>query len=314
MRAGTPVLLGVLALAALHPPPAAACSVCYCGDPTLLPVGLVQPEPGQLRLSLDGSFLHKETGEEPAARLFTPRHLGEDGFEAHDELRLTMTGALTLGDATLTALVPWVSKTLTSREGAAVESGEASGPGDIELYARRQLFLSRRLAPVRHILSISAGVKLPTGEARALGVDGAPLDSHLQPGSGSFDFLAGPAYTYDADPFSLYASVLGRYNGAGPDGLRYGASLLVNAAARYRLSDYALAAVQLSGRLTARDAGGGGVDPNSGGAILFAAPQLVVRPAGRWALRAAVQLPVANALYGVQRESPVAQLGVSYDL
>jgi hypothetical protein len=48
--------------------------------------------------------------------------------------------------------------------------------------------------------------------------------------------------------------------------------------------------------------------------MLFASPQVVVRPAGSLTLRAQVQLPVAAALFGEQKEYPVLQLGMSYDL
>jgi hypothetical protein len=288
------------------PAAAWACSVCYCGDPTLLPLGILQPESGQLRLSLDGSFLEKDTGTvtPPTDRLF--RHVGTNSDEHHAEFRLTMTGALTLNDTTFSAVVPWVSKTLTEKTGAAIKESALAGPGDLELYARQQWFLSPRIAKTRHILALSGGVKLPTGEYGE--------DPHLSPGSGSFDLLAGPSYTYDADPFSLFFSVLGRYNGENQNGFRYGSSLLGNMALRYRINDYVLVAVQLNGRITSRDQQGGLLDSNSGGSTLFVSPQVVVRPKSTWALRASVQQPVVNQLYGEQSESMVLQMGVSYDL
>lgn len=294
--------LSLLLLVALFlPAQALPCSVCYCGDPTLLPLGLERPESGQLRLSFDGSFLQKESGAPEEIRL-VPRHSGADELESLQELRLTVTGALTLRDTTLTTVVPWVSKTLTSPEGSA----GAAGAGDIELYLKRQWFLTSRLAPKRHIVSFGGGVKLPTGESSE--------EPHEMPGSGSFDLLAGPSYTYDADPFSVYISVLGRYNGEGRGGFQYGSSLLVNATARYRLNDYLLLAGQLSGRSTQKDQSNETQDNNSGGAILFAAPQVVVRPKGTWALRGALQIPILERLNGEQHESPIFQFGISYDL
>jgi hypothetical protein len=284
-----------------------ACSVCYCGDPTLLPLGILQPESGQLRLSFDSSFLQKETGEEPLINGLTFRHIGsKNSFERHDERRLTMTGSLTLRDTTLTIVAPWVSKTLTEQTGAAVETSSLAGPGDIELYARQQWFISPRIAKTRHILALSGGLKLPTGESIE--------DTHLSPGSGSFDLLAGPSYTYDADPFSLYVSVLGRYNGENQDGFRYGSSLLGNIALRYRINDYVLLSMQLNGRITTQDQQGDLRDSDSGGGILYLSPQVVVRPKSTWALRASVQQPIVEGLYGFQSESMVLQLGVSYDL
>jgi hypothetical protein len=297
----------VALLLAWAPPTAAwACSVCYCGDPTLLPLGILQPESGQLRLSLDGNFLQKETGAPPLSKGLSFRHIGSKSDESHAEWRLSMTGALTWNDTTLTAVIPWVSKSFTEKAGAAIEESDLAGPGDIELYAKQQWFLGPRIAKTRHIVALSGGVKLPTGASTE--------DTHLSPGSGSFDLLAGPSYTYDADPFSLFVSVLGRYNSENQEGFRYGSSLLGNVALRYRLNDYVLLGVQLNGRITTRDMQGEQIDENSGGQILFVSPQVVLRPRGTWALRASVQQPVVNHLYGEQSESMVLQMGVSYDL
>jgi hypothetical protein len=294
--------LFVLGVALLSAPSAHACSVCYCGDPTLLPLGIIQPESGQLRLSFDGSFLHKETGDPQS----TLRHANGQGVESHDELRLLMTGSLTLGDTSFALSVPWLAKSLEERQGAAIRRDSLAGPGDIELYAKQQWFLNHRISPIRHVVALSVGVKLPTGQGAE--------DIHLSPGSGSFDVMLGPSYTYDADPFSLYASILGRYNGEGFDGARFGSSLLVNLAARYRLNDYVLVATQLNGRVTGQDKEAELVEPDSGGMIFFVTPQVIVRPKKTLAMRASVQLPALNRLYGEQSESPVFQLGASYDL
>jgi hypothetical protein len=300
-------LVGVV----LAPQRAAPCSVCYCGDPTLLPLGLVQPEPGQLRLSIDMTYLRKESGGELDDPALTPRHFGgADEEQVHGELRATATGAFTFGDHSLSVVVPWVRKELASLNGSAVTRDQASGAGDIELYARRQWFFSHRMAPKRHIGALAIGLKVPTGNADA--PDPETLD--VMPGSGSFDALIGPSYTYDADPFSLYGSVLYRYNGEGSLGVRRGSSLLVNAAARYRLSDYVLLAAQLNGRMTAKDTLNQTADEDSGGVILFGAPQVVVRPKGKWALRAQAQIPLVERLFGAQRESITLGLGASYDL
>lgn len=303
-----------LLLSGLVPLSAAACSVCYCGDPTLLPVGLAQPEEGRLRLSLDGTFLHKEAGEAPSPAQL-PRHAGGgEGFESHDEFRLSMTGAVVLRGYQFSAVVPWVSKELSLQEGAKVTRGQLSGPGDVELYARRMWFLSPRLAPKRHLVGLSAGIKLPTGMSRLLTEEGTLVDPHLQPGSGSLDVLAGVSYLYDADPFSLYASLLGRQNGEGSGGLRYGASLFANVAARYRLGESLLVGLEVNGRVTAYDQEGEERDPDSGGVIVFATPQVAFRPWERFTLRAQVQLPLWEGLFGTQREAPVLQFGTSYDI
>lgn len=293
------------------PRAAEACSVCYCGDPTLLPLGLVQPASGQLRLSLDMTFLQKESGGGGEPVPVSLRHFGDASErQAHDELRLTATGALTLGDNTLTVVVPWLWKDLETQAGAAVTRDRASGGGDLELYARRQWFFSHRMAPKRHIGALAAGLKLPTGRSQAEDVE----TFDVMPGSGSVDALVGPSYTYDADPFSLYASALLRYNGEGTLGVRRGGSVLLNAAARYRVNDYLLVAAQLNGRATAKDTQAGLADDDSGGVIFFAAPQVVVRPAGTWAVRAQAQIPVLDRLYGEQQESATFGLGLSYDL
>jgi hypothetical protein len=110
----------------------------------------------------------------------------------------------------------------------------------------------------------------------------------------------------------LEASVLGRTNGTNAHGDRYGTVLLYNTGFTSRSLNGLRLLLQLNGRAAAKDRlEDSSLGENTGGSVVYAAPGL------RWvstlglSVETAVQIPVAQALYGVQAEHATARLSLS---
>ena len=221
-----------------------------------------------------------EDAEGPAGALRTFRSVNVLGFGATPRLALF-------------AAAPFVSLKLDETGGA---EREASGFGDLRLFARYTLFQSDARGGAFR-LSPFAGIEAPTGESReedALGVLPAPL----QPGSGSLDFFAGAVATYATLDWSVDGQIAWQVNREN-DGFDAGDAFMADLAFYRRLLPAALEAdtkgfllggVEVNYADARRSHAGGVVDPDSGGAHLFISPGL--QYARRtWMAEAAVQIP-----------------------
>lgn len=102
-------------------------------------------------------------------------------------------------------------------------------------------------------------------------------------------------------------------NGKNDDGFQYGNVLLVNTGYARTLSTAWEGALEINGRTASRDRTEDGEDdPNSGGTVFYLSPG--VRWTGLQPLRfdLLVQVPVVQALHGVQSEHATARLGVTW--
>jgi len=308
----------VLLLAAA--PPARACSICRCGDPTFNALGTDVYKEGAFRVSLDWERFDKEQGlfgeeEAPAA---AAKHGGEEspaGREAVLENRFTTALSYTFGErAVAVARIPWSSRE-TSETGIG-STGTSRDLADPELYALVRLWSSEFTGGLGRRAWISAlgGVKTAWGK-NDLTQGGERLDEHLQPGTGSTDWFGGLSSVYLLDSrSSLFGSAQLRRTGTNDFGYRYGASTLLNLGYERKVGRIWDGAVELNFRNTDRDRidADGTLDLNTGGKLLYVTPRVIVDLGKGVVGRLAVQVPVYKDLNGDQREKAVANVGLTY--
>ena len=322
-----PVVRRCLLILFLLAGPAAACSICRCGDPTFNAFGTDVYADGKLRLALDWQRYDKEQGvttdhdEEAESRAEGLRpavaHHEAHGRESAVEDRLTATLSYSFADrANLVARLPFTSHRLTEigHDGETEET--ARGFADPEVYALVRLWSSNFAGGLgrRAWISGLAGVKTPWGEDHRQ-EEGIRLDEHLQSGTGSTDPFAGLAGFYLLDErSSLYGSAQHRWTGSNDFGYRYGAQTFANLGYERKLGRVMDGAFELNYRDADRDRLGddGDLDPNTGGAMLYATPRLMLDLGRGWVGRVSVQVPVVDELNGDQKERAVANLGLTY--
>lgn len=311
---------------ALCPTPAAACSVCRCGDPTFNALGTNIFTKGQFHLALDYEYLEKEQGADAphheaealtlastlGAHPLPHGHEEHGGRETLTETRLVVTASYGFTER-LQAVVrlPWSHRDLSSK----TESLAASGLGDPEIYGIYRLWS----APWEEGLgkgswvSLVAGVKTPWGENEAT-QEGERLDEHVQPGTGSTDWFGGLSAVHLLDARStLYGSLQYRQTDRNDFGYLYGDTFLANVGYEHKLGERWDLALEANARDAGRDEmdADGEEDPDTGGAILFLSPRLLVDLGRSFVARLAVQIPIWDDLHGEQKEKTVLNLGVT---
>lgn len=316
--ASLPLALASALLSLSYSPPVRACSVCGC-DPAAGTLGLDRPSHGALRLALDTRYLVKEAGADAAleretqlrtsARVqWAPLQSLSVGLEVPVFLFLETARGAAGTTALRRGALRGPRSSLLTGDGA----GPARGLGDLAVSARWDFLRSG--VDARHVLAATGTLKLPTGQSDRAAPGELP-DDHGQLGSGSWDGLLGLSYLFGPQPWTWYASLTGRFNGVNARGYRAGHVLSSAVGVRRSFLARTLAvSLDAQARVSRRDARSeGGLDDDSGGFLGYAVPALSWSPTDDLLLRAIVQLPVAAALNGVQREKPVAYATLSYD-
>lgn len=248
--------------------------------------------------------------------------LGAQGIEAHavksmtaSSLRLAygITDELTVGFKLPYVQRRDVREAHAHDEGGEVELhrlGHAEGVGDLTLLGQYR-FLSSGWLEAAALF----GVKAPTGRTNRTTAFGSRFETEHQPGSGSWDALAGAALSRRFDALALDASLLYTLAGKGAQDSDLGDRLGYNLAASYRLGgahEHAAAStehshlawdlvLELNGERTRRQTIAGREDPNSGGNVVYLSPG--VRLSGEsWSAWLSAGRPVVRHLNGVQHE------------
>ncbi len=277
---------------------AGACASCGCGDPTITPMGVEKPFKNRVRLALEERFGGHTMGD-PAYQdeAWVLRSALTASWSPHP--RITVVGTLPL-------IAEWLIEPRRSRESVV-------GLGDFELSGRAVVFRDRTFSP-RHILSVMAGLKMPTGPF-VTDSQGYPIAPDDQPGSGSWDPFAGVAYGWFGDNLAVFSSVGYRFTTDGWNGYHRGQQVGGGVTVQFQPWQYAALSVGGDFVWTAADRLQSGIDaPNTGGAMLALSPALVISPLPDWLIRAAVQIHVADWLNGQQTESTVVMLSTVVDL
>jgi hypothetical protein len=312
-------------------PPARACSICRCGDPTFNALGTDVYRAGAFRVFFDWERFDKQQG------LFEGHdHEGAEeaapATESMVENRFTAAFSYSLGErVNLVLRVPVSTRRMTVEEGEpghtlkhegeehAEEHGNRETGNDLadpEIYGLFRLWASPMSGPLgrRAWVSALAGVKTEWGENEVKD-GGERLDEHLQAGTGSTDFFGGLSAVYLLDQRStLFGSVQARITGDNDFGYEYGDLTLANFGYERKLGRIVDGVVELNYRIADRDVidHEGAEDPNTGGTVLYLTPKMSLDLGRGFVGRMAVQVPVLRDLNGEQEERAVANLGLTY--
>ncbi|HEV8292709.1 MAG TPA: transporter [Tepidisphaeraceae bacterium] len=171
-------------------------------------------------------------------------------------------------------------------------------------------------------LSVIGGVKFPTGRDDVKLSNGNKLEPSSQPGSGSYDFQLGLAYSrFLTSQLTIDASAVYTFR-TEHDGFEVGDRFDFGTALAYRLTESIKKFPQCSvfGELTGvwlgkDDSDDEGPNPNSGGSTLYLTPGLRIRFNPQWSLTTAISVPVMQDLNGEQIETTYkATLALSWSL
>lgn len=203
-------------------------------------------------------------------------------------------------------------------------AGDASGLGDIALIGR-YTFLKIETPDSTSVMAGVAGIKFATGSTNAKTSDGMNfLDSHLQPGTGSTDYLLGVSYSHSLQRFSLSANLLGTITTEGKFGStkhQFGNALNYDVTGKYRMAPEAFAptkpqmfvALGINGEVREREKEDGVTVTDSGGNTIYLSPGLQLVLAPHWVYELSYQHAIYHNLYGTQLgETYKAIGGVTY--
>lgn len=191
-------------------------------------------------------------------------------------------------------------------DGASTGSAVADPAGLTDTWLQAKYRLLR--GPEGH-LAVLGGVKLPTGRDDVRLSNGERLEPSSQPGSGSWDYQGGLAYSrYLSVRLALDASALYTMRTA-HEGFAVGDRLDLGSALNYRLTESVQSYPQWSVFGEAlflwlgRDQEDGVANPNSGGAALFLSPGLRLRSSPSLSFTLAPSFPVVQDWNGDQVET-----------
>jgi len=298
--------LGALVLALVSSSAAEACSICRCGDPTFNSLGSDGVAQTGFRSALDWDQVRKSQGD-PA-----------DESESLTERRTTLLLAYGVNERLgLFVRIPYSDRSMDVKSEGGNEHLHAAGLADPEISGQLLLWSSPFEGDVGARASVFAvaGVKTPWGQ-NDLSRQGERLDEHLQPGTGSSDWFAGLAGSYQLNPRSaVFASTQYRRTGRNDAGYRYGNAFLANAAYEHKLGARGDAVLGLNFRNAGRDQVDtlGTADPDTGGSMFYVTPQLLFDAGHGWVLRISAQIPITQrGLNGFQEEKTVLNLGITH--
>lgn len=203
-------------------------------------------------------------------------------------------------------------------------AGDASGLGDVALMGR-YTFYKNEDPNTTTIMAGVAGIKFTTGRTNAKTADNMSyLDSHLQPGTGSTDYLLGLSWSHSLQRFSLSANLLGTITTEGKFGTtrhQFGNALNYDVTGKYRIAPEAFsptkpqlfAALGINGEVREREKEDGVTVPDSGGNTVYLSPGLQLVLAPHWVVELSYQRAIYHNLDGTQLgESYKAIGGVTY--
>jgi hypothetical protein len=248
------------------------------------------------------------------------------GVSAKEEYWTTeVTGFYSVNpDLTLLAVLPYKKTSMDGHfhvhgngsYGWHADKGKQSGLGDISVLGRYTFFKTHTVETTTSLAGL-AGIKFATGKTDGKTDDGADyLDSHLQLGTGSTDYVIGVSVSHAAGRFSVSANVLdvipteGEY---GDTKHQFGNTLNYDITGKWRVHPAAFApssaqvflSLGLNGELRGKEKENGAELANSGGHTIYLAPGVQVTAAPHWVFELSYQHPVYHNLNG-------AQLGEDY--
>jgi hypothetical protein len=274
--------------------------------------------------------------------------------EAIDNLSLNVAWGVS-NDLTIGFNLPWVSRA-NIREGAHHSAdveheasadeepgehaagdvheisrlGDSSGLGDLTTYAQYRFFGGDS---ARVHASTLLGLKAPTGRTDIISDEGQRFESEHQPGSGSWDVLAGLAFTRQWTGVTLDSNILYAFAGDGSQESNLGDVFNYNIALSYRLghsknhgdgtahhhdvspgSTWDIS-VEINGERRDYVTVAGERQTHTGGNFVYLAPSVRYGSNKGWTGYASLGVPIIDHLNGIQSDPKFRVLaGVSFGL
>lgn len=280
---------------------------------------------GQLARSQQAIGLRTEIINSNAFSDVALKNLAARGIEgAHSTDRLSSTSlALAYGvsdDLTLSVRLPYIKRN-NIREGELEDGvpevhskGDSEGIGDAVFFGQYRFFKRDSTGA-----SILFGVKAPTGKTD-VNNQGAQLGAELQPGSGSWDVLAGAAFSKQRGRAGYHANVLYNRTTEGSQDTDSGDTFSYNVALSYRLSDgkhdhpHSKDAtahghliwdllLEINGETRGKTRIAGNPEPHSGGSVIHLSPGIRLSSStNSWTGFLSLGMPVSENPNGVQTE------------
>jgi hypothetical protein len=279
---------------------ARACSQCMCGTP--FPAGVLGGVvPKQVTYGLEERYLSKISGVDDGPGLEEEREHRVAGYAMWRPWnRLALLGRL-----------PYNVKQVTDLPGTESPGTQTSrGLGDAELTALAGVLRGGGWHALT--LGVVLGGTAPTGSNDVRDASGQRLDIHLQPGIGAWSGTTGLNLAMSGARGTWDASVLERISGTSAHGYRYGNAVLYNAGFTSHSWRGVQLLAQLNGRWAARDRlEDGTIGENTGGRVMYAAPGIRWQIGAGLGVEGAMQVPVAQRLYGVQSEHATGRVMLS---
>jgi len=286
--------------------PATACPTCRVSDPVFDVFGRGLFGPERLTVAFDWAQFRKDQASftSPTGRTWI------------EESRFTLTVGYRFEPwFTFVARLPALARTREDGTPEGITNGE-EGVGDLELEGLVRLVLWGAKETERESwAALRVGLKVPTGRNRIENPEGDRDRESLQVGTGAPDVFAGFAVRAPLDaPSGLWLSGEYRRTATNEFGYKYGDTLLGHAAVTRALGRGVEAGLGLDYRHAARDVINlSGLERrNSGGAILFVTPRLIVEIAHGFRGHMALRIPAVRNLNGDQGESVSPNLGFSF--
>jgi hypothetical protein len=165
----------------------------------------------------------------------------------------------------------------------------ASGFGDVRLTGRYAF-----LVKTKDLLVGGLTLKLPTGQYKLSDSQGEINEPTIQPGSGSYDVVAGAYYAHQLIPMRLeyFLSASRKTNSENDLDYRFGAESLLNAGISHNPSDRFTWLLQINARRTTHDTFAGHLVDSTGGTLVNLTPGFRLQAASTTSFYAFVQIPV----------------------
>jgi hypothetical protein len=192
---------------------------------------------------------------------------------------------------------------------------QVNGLSDIAIYGRYRLFDDEESS---FFMTVSAGVKLPTGATNAINDEGELLNPHIQAGTGSTDPLLGLDMFYGGGDYSVSLNLMSCYPTKGAQNYQFGTMLNYSINGKYNLLNFGkmnsiIAAFGVSGELHAAETMSGESVANTGGNTTYVFPGIQLLVGNMFTFDLSYHYPVMHVLKGTQLgESYKVMAGAQY--
>ena len=301
MTAVSALALSALALCAVRPDAAHACSACGCNldtDEGSTASGFSVDERVDV---VNQNTLWQGGGKAPAS--LTDPTVGDQHEVQRNTTTIFYTTTVDYQSAErwgVNVAVPAQYRTHSTYNNGdwTASKSEWNALGDVRVLGRYALTEDRGL-------SLLAGIKLPTGSTQETFRNGATagsvVDAGLQPGTGTWDLLLGSGQNGPiTEQWSWFAQELWQRPLKQQNGFAQGQTLNGSVGVRYAIDETFMPQFQINAQNRWRDQGYNADIPNSGGEVVYASPGLFVTVAEGTSVYGFVQIPVYQRVGGLE--------------